>query len=309
VTWFAGLRDEASAFVEDRGLRPAAKELGVPVGQLRSLIDGRNPHADTLESIAAGLRWVVECNPAEATRASARRPPETPIRRSPRSCAELDPRSLRTLKMCARDLFSVLAQFDVESGVGWGPPDEDGLHSVGDGWFKLDWMARQGANAKHCGGGEMRGREMEPTILDGSAILVDRDRDQPVNGRIYMVRVSGGPVVRRLRRRRGRGWSMHGDHPLCPVEKLPPPPGAVVVGQVLWSAREHLDDVGPLRSVQFDESALRENLATVVSLLRGLTRNERTFLLEAARGMSVDELLRVGLNASHAMLESAKEPA
>ncbi|MDE0661980.1 MAG: hypothetical protein OXI79_20305 [Gammaproteobacteria bacterium] len=218
----------------------------------------------------------------------------------------MDPEALRNLKLCGRYLNALLVRFDATGGMAWGPPDGDGLHSVGDGWFRMDWMARQGVDANHCGMGEMNGRDMEPTILDGSSILVDRDRTEPESTGIFMIRIPGGPIVRRLRRR-GRGWSMYGDHPLCLAEPLPRT--AAVVGRVMWSAREHLDDHGPDLTAPFGERQLRENLATVVSLLRGLTRSERTFLLGAAREMPVDDLLRVGLEASHAVLESAKEPA
>lgn len=189
--------------------------------------------------------------------------------------------------------------------VGWGPPDGDGLHDLEDGWFCMDWMARQGVNAAHCGAGEMHGREMEPTIRDGSAIIVDRDRSEPESVGIFMVRLPGGPLVRRLRRRR-RGWSMYGDNPLCPVERLPR--GTDVVGRVMWSAREHLDDCGPDWSAPLGERQLRENLALTVQLLRGLSLDERDLLLDAARGMPVEDLNRAGLMASRTVLAAVKEP-
>lgn len=219
----------------------------------------------------------------------------------------MDVDALHQIQRCAHSLVSVLVQYDVPPGAAWGPADADGLHAIGEGWFQMDWMARQGVVAEHCGMGEVGCRDMEPTLWEGCAIIVDRSRRSPVPpGRIFMVRIGDARVVRRLRMSRGR-CVMYGDHPLCPPATLPSPDA--VVGQVLWSAREHADDAGRRRSALIDEEALRENLAAVVSLIRGLNRRERNLLLEAARSMPVDDLLRVGLDASHAVLESAKELA
>ena len=166
-------------------------------------------------------------------------------------------------------------------------------------------------NAANCRMGEVRGRDMEPTLWDGSSIVVDLSRNKAVDGRVFMLKPhpSDPPIVRRFRRR-AEGWRMYADNPVFPSERLLPDGRSSIIGQVLWSAREHCDDDGPVRSALADESALREGLAMVVSLLRGLTRRERDFLLEAARKLPTDDLLRVGLDASHAVLASVgKEEA
>lgn len=293
--------------IRDATVNGASSASGVPRRSVQSILEGSTPSVDRAQKIATalGLEFYIG---KPRTAESENRPAQTQRGAAPGTL--LDPASVRDLVLGARYLMSVLVSFNVADGLAWGPPDEDGLHAIGDGWFKMDWMARQGTNAAHCGATEMHGREMEPTILDGSAILVDRDRRQPVSTGIFMIKGgfpprSDAPLVRRLRRS-GDGWSMYGDHPLCPAERLPH--GAVVVGQVVWSAREHLDDHGSELTAPYGERQLRENLATVVSLLRGLTRSERTFLLGAARELPIDDLLRVGLDASRAVLESAKEP-
>ena len=98
---------------------------------------------------------------------------------------------------------------------------------------------------------------------------------------------------------------MHADNPICVPEPLRK--STDIVGKVLWSAREHGDDDGPIRSPVIDERTMREELAMIVSLMRGLNRRERDRLLDAARHLPADELLQVGLDASHAVLASMKE--
>ena len=66
---------------------------------------------------------------------------------------------------------------------------------------------------------KVRGESMEPTLPDGCSILMDRRRQAPRSGRIYVVRADEGIVVKRARRDRGR-WILSSDHP-----DWPPRPG------------------------------------------------------------------------------------
>ena len=82
---------------------------------------------------------------------------------------------------------------------------------------------------------KVRGESMEPTLSDGCSILMDRRRQAPRSGRIYVVRTDEGIVVKRARRDRGR-WILSSDHPDWPPRPGPrtPSPSAKSAG---WLGR------------------------------------------------------------------------
>lgn len=143
----------------------------------------------------------------------------------------------------------------------WGEVDEDGLHQVADGWFRV-WLARRGAIPEHCGMTEVEGDEMEPTLCDGAAVLVSRDHRTPGPVGVFMLRDGERRIYRRLRRE-GGAWIAYGDNLECP----PMPVRGVrstIVGQVIYSAREHFSDAGPYCD---DMKRLRAQLGLVTRML------------------------------------------
>ena len=79
----------------------------------------------------------------------------------------------------------------------------------------------------------VRGESMEPTLLDGCWILVDRASRDRRTGNIYVLRTKDGIVVKRLAREGGE-WRLVSDHP--DWEKLSWPVDAEIVGRVRWMA-------------------------------------------------------------------------
>jgi phage repressor protein C with HTH and peptisase S24 domain len=76
---------------------------------------------------------------------------------------------------------------------------------------------------------------MEPTLSDGSYILVDRRQPQLRHGRIYVVRTPEGLVVKRLEQDSGGGWWLLSDHPAWkPVAWTD---RAELIGEVKWAGR------------------------------------------------------------------------
>ncbi|MYI74471.1 MAG: hypothetical protein F4057_03880 [Acidobacteria bacterium] len=172
-------------------------------------------------------------------------------------------------------LVMSLALDDLMPAETWGPVDADGLHTIGDGWFRV-WMARHGAIPERCGMTDVDSDEMEPTLPPGSAVVVDRSRRKPSPEGVFMLRLGNRRLFRRLRRDKNQRWVAYGDHPLCEDSKPMRRPN--VVGSVLWSACDLRDNVGP-----FTKSP-----RAVYMLFARQVR--RPALIEAARGIPIEHL-------------------
>ena len=76
---------------------------------------------------------------------------------------------------------------------------------------------------------------MEPTLPDGCSILVDRNRREPQEDRIFVLRTEDGLVVKRLERDPKDRWQLvseNADHPTAPLLY-----GAEFIGEVRWMGR------------------------------------------------------------------------
>ena len=97
------------------------------------------------------------------------------------------------------------------------------------------WLERHRLDAAQCAIVRMRGESMEPTLNDGSTILINRAQRRRRSGRLFAVRTDGGLVVSRLRKDAGGDWLLAGDHP--DREPRPWPASAAILGQVRWATR------------------------------------------------------------------------
>ena len=82
---------------------------------------------------------------------------------------------------------------------------------------------------------EVVGRSMEPTLENGAVILVDFQRTSRRRDKVFAVRTEDGPVVKRLRRHDEGSWWLVSDNE--DYQPVPWPPGAAVLGQVMWTGR------------------------------------------------------------------------
>ena len=97
------------------------------------------------------------------------------------------------------------------------------------------WLERHRLDATQCAIVRMRGESMEPTLNDGSTILINRAQRRRRSGRLYAVRTDDGLVVSRVRKDAGGDWLLAGDHP--DREPRPWPASAEILGQVRWATR------------------------------------------------------------------------
>lgn len=98
--------------------------------------------------------------------------------------------------------------------------------------FSRQWLDRHGLNPNQCCVIGVMGESMEPTLPEGSSILVDRSCARPADGGIYVVRAPAGLVATRASKDPGGGWWLTGDHPNWKPE--PWPSQAQVIGEVRW---------------------------------------------------------------------------
>ncbi len=106
---------------------------------------------------------------------------------------------------------------------------------VGLLWFRNDWLQSHSIDPEQSNIISVRGESMEPTLLDGCSILVDRKRREPHEDRIYVMRTEEGLVVKRLGLDEEDRWELRSDNP--DWRATPMSPEAEVVGEVRWMAR------------------------------------------------------------------------
>lgn len=103
-------------------------------------------------------------------------------------------------------------------------------------YFRHEWLSRQGLVADQCSLIGVMGESMEPTLPEGCLILLDRNRRQRREGRIFVVRTDDGLVVKRAGKGADGAWQLVSDHPRWP--EVPWPHDAVILGEVRWMASE-----------------------------------------------------------------------
>ena len=104
--------------------------------------------------------------------------------------------------------------------------------------FPYPWLRRHGLRAHMCRVVRVAGEAMEPTVPDGSAILVDAGSTERRDGRIFVVRIRDELLVRRLVQDPEAGWLLFSDHPdKAARPTVPWPEEATIVGEVKWLGR------------------------------------------------------------------------
>jgi phage repressor protein C with HTH and peptisase S24 domain len=98
--------------------------------------------------------------------------------------------------------------------------------------FSRQWLDRQGLFPDRCTVIGVRGESMEPSLPEGSSILVDRSPSRPKDGCIYVFRTPDGLVVKRACKDPGGGWWLLSDHPAWKPTRCTG--DTVIIGEVRW---------------------------------------------------------------------------
>ena len=118
------------------------------------------------------------------------------------------------------------------AGVGAEVYDET---PIGLLWFRNDWLLSHSIDPEQSNIIRVRGASMEPTLPDGCSILVDRERREPHEDRIYVMRSMDGLVVKRAGKDAEGNWQIESDNE--DWEPVPWSRDTEVIGEVRWVAR------------------------------------------------------------------------
>ncbi len=100
--------------------------------------------------------------------------------------------------------------------------------------FRSSWLRRNRINPRHCNIISVRGDSMKPTLPDGCQVIVDRNRKELRNGRIYVMCTEEGLVVKRVKQN-AQGWWLMSDNPTWAPLFLSE--DTDIIGEVRWTAR------------------------------------------------------------------------
>ena len=106
--------------------------------------------------------------------------------------------------------------------------------AIGSFRFSPRWLRDQGLQADRLSAIAVSGDSMEPTLRDGDEILVDHTRKDVRDG-IYVVRLDGALLVKRLDTRGSRRLTLRSDNPAYPPIDCDPE-HLEVIGRVVWKS-------------------------------------------------------------------------
>ena len=188
------------------GATEAARELGVSLDYLAGLTDTPAPAATLATELAQERAKVRELDDASAV-----------------TTDEADGHSVDVMELDTAAWAGAVVDFErVKDRIG----------------FRQSWLRKNGLVAHQCKVLGVKGTSMEPTLVDGCSILIDRNRRTRRVGRIYVVRTDDGLIVKRTGKNRAGAWQLVSDHP--DKQKWPTlrwPADAEVIGEVKWAAR------------------------------------------------------------------------
>ena len=256
--------------LERQNLNPfrAAMRANLPENAIRTVLSGREPRAGRLAEICDALGLEFYIGPPRVAGASGAgngaTPPTTttppppaeveasirtlvqwvsdaggdPLPAAPRDSELADDRALAHLGVDAETRDTPTARavtvWDVASAAGGGALfDQESI--VGRLAFRRAWLDRHAIDATQAAVISVSGESMEPTLPEGSVILVDRARRRRRTDHVFVVRTDEGLVVKRARRDVGGNWVLASDNPGWTT--VPWPVAAEVIGQVRWMAR------------------------------------------------------------------------
>ena len=236
------LRRAVRRQVATEGLRPLSLRTGIPLGQLRSVIQGRAARSTTLKLMASrvepssgtGLPSAVaealdlprDASMTDALRAIDKDALTARLREGIGLVQELMDRTATAVapisgrgpdahspERVPHDDAVAMIPFApgvrLAAGTGEVVSDESSEVSIAVAVEALaSWAQPERLTCVRA-----VGDSMEPAIRDGNLVAVDSGRTDPLDGKLFAVRTGAGLVVKRLRRQPGGRWLLTSDNP------------------------------------------------------------------------------------------------
>ena len=131
--------------------------------------------------------------------------------------------------------YVAISEIDTSAGIGAVVHDE---HVTGRMKFPYAWLRQHTLRPVMCRIIRVVGESMEPTLPDGSAILINLGSKNRMDGKIFVIRIGDDLVVKRTVMDREAGWLLVSDNRNKRTwATVPWPEDAQVIGEVKWVAR------------------------------------------------------------------------
>ncbi len=103
--------------------------------------------------------------------------------------------------------------------------------------FKIEWIKKTlHANPRKLALVRITGDSMEPTLRTGDVIMINRELDDPSDGKIFVVNLGGQVVAKRVQVTGRDKIDLISDNKLYPIVRLGPQ--SRIIGRVVWFGRK-----------------------------------------------------------------------
>ncbi|MAN99777.1 S24 family peptidase [uncultured Roseovarius sp.] len=201
------------AGIEEKGLRPYARELGVPVGVLRSVQAGRDAPYSSLKALseALGLDFYIG-PPREAA------PVYTP--------------------QVGHDDFDVILRLDARLAAGAGVENGE-VSYEGALAFCRKWLNEHNISPSQACLMRVSGDSMCPMLRDDDVVMIDQRKTTIRNRHVYaLVDIDGSSRVKRVELVDNEMIILSSDNPDYPTEtrRGPDMNRIRILGEIVWSS-------------------------------------------------------------------------
>ena len=212
----AAIREE----LDRRGVSPfrAAISAGLPENAIRYALEGREIRVSRLIEIceSLGLEFYVGPPRPGSDQANQSSSGKSLVEDLRSRIQEYLDDAFRKAVIAERSGPSVATRQvevrELAAAAGGGATELD-ERVVGFVSFQRTWLDRHGLDPTQCTVINVSGESMEPTLPEGSKILVDYGQRRRRQGRIYIVHTGDGLVVKRAKKDKKGGWTLNSDNP------------------------------------------------------------------------------------------------
>ncbi|MEO5334420.1 MAG: hypothetical protein H7839_20585 [Magnetococcus sp. YQC-5] len=136
--------------------------------------------------------------------------------------------------------FTLVPRFRAEASMGVGAECHSDDEIIGHLAFKNVWLQKKRLNPRFLALVDAVGDSMSPTICDGDVLLVDLRQKEPMDNRIFVIRMNQQLYAKRLQYQPGHRLVVHSDNPSAPEFDLDSAEydGLDIIGRVVWAGKD-----------------------------------------------------------------------